>query len=88
MRWIALAGMVWGVVLGAINGPVIGGGVLAAGVLLVVISSIAANRAERAAQVALAEAATTSRTEYDTVPVTWAEASVLYPAAQSFGIAA
>ncbi|WP_375400411.1 hypothetical protein [uncultured Amnibacterium sp.] len=95
MRWIALAGLVWGVVLGAVNGPVIGGSVLAAGVLLVVISSVAANRAERAAQVALAEAAIASRTEFDRMAATWADAAVLYPESilsesttQSFGIAA
>lgn len=83
MRWIALAGMVWGVVLGSINGPVIGGAVLAAGVVLVVVTSIAAGRAARAAQAAVAEAAESVVAERVEVPVLTVQPAVLYPALQS-----
>lgn len=80
MRWIATAGIVWGVVLGAINGPVLGGAVLAAGVLLVVVTSIVANRAARAARAALAEAAQAADEDRDETETARVTTTVLYPA--------
>ena len=79
MRWIAAAGMVWGVVLGAINGPLIGSLVLAAGVVLVAISSAAANRADRAAQAALLEAAPAAAAPAVEVPAFAAATAATYP---------